>query len=243
MKIEGTYTFDAARDIVWQAFLDPEILAKTLPGCEKLDQVDENEYKGVIKVKVGPVQGQFQGAVRLSDLQPPEGYHMRVSGRGPAGFVNGEGNIKLEGQGETTLLHYVGTAQVGGRIASVGQRLIDSTSKALIRQALESLHSQIQTKQQASQPEVPAASEASATAEQTASASFEYPGGHLRLEAPSQTQFAVDVAKDVLDDLIPPEKRSTLIAAVLGMLAIFLFTEWWTKRLARRVADILEQRR
>lgn len=237
MKIEGTYTFDAERDIVWQAFLDPEILAKTLPGCEKLEQVDENKYKGVIKVKVGPVQGQFQGAVSLSDLQPPERYHMQVNGRGPAGFVNGEGNIKLEDQGETTLLHYTGTAQVGGRIASVGQRLIDSTSKALIRQALESLHSQIQTKQQASQPE------ASATVEQTASASFEYPGGHLRLEAPSQTQFAVDVARDVLDDLIPPGKRSTLVAAVLGVLAIFLFSEWWLNRLARRVADILEQRR
>lgn len=236
MKIEGTYTFDAERDIVWQAFLDPEILAKTLPGCEKLEQVDENKYKGVIKVKVGPVQGQFQGAVSLSDLQPPEGYHMQVNGRGPAGFVNGEGNIKLEDQGETTLLHYTGTAQVGGRIASVGQRLIDSTSKALIRQALESLHSQIQTKQPASQPEAPATSEASATVEQTASTSSE-------LEAPSQTQFAVDVARDVLDDLIPPEKRSTLIAAGLGMLAIFLFTEWWINRLARRVADILEQRR
>lgn len=237
MKIEGTYTFDAARDVVWQAFLDPEILAKTLPGCEKLEQVDENEYKGVIKVKVGPVQGQFQGAVSLSDLQPPEGYHMQVNGRGPAGFVNGEGNIKLEDQGETTLLHYTGTAQVGGRIASVGQRLIDSTSKALIRQALESLHSQVQTKQQVSQPEAPAA------VKRTASPSLEYPGGHLRLEAPSQTQFAVDVARDVLDDLIPPEKRSTLIVAVLGVLAIFLFSEWWTKRLARRVADILEQRR
>lgn len=230
MKVEGTYTFDAARDIVWQAFLDPEILAKTLPGCEKLEQVDENKYKGVIKVKVGPVQGQFQGAVSLSDLQPPEGYHLQVSGRGPAGFVNGEGNIKLEDQGETTLLHYTGTAQVGGRIASVGQRLIDSTSKALIRQALESLHSQLQTKQQTSQPE------AQAAVEQATSASLE-------LEAPSQTQFAVDVARDVLDDLIPPEKRSTLIAAVLGVLAIFLFTEWWINRLARRVADILEQRR
>jgi carbon monoxide dehydrogenase subunit G len=225
--------------VVWQAFLNPEVLAKTLPGCEKLEQVDENEYRGVIKVKVGPVQGQFQGSVSLTNLNPPVGYRMQVSGQGPAGFMNGEGDIKLEEQNGATLLQYEGTAQVGGRIASVGQRLIDSSSKALIRQALESLHNQIKAARQA----VPPQPQGAPSQPQPASAPAAPAPVPFELEAPSQTQFAFDVAKDVLDDLLPPEKRSTLIAIVLGILAIFLLTEWWINRLAHRVADILEQRR
>jgi hypothetical protein len=116
--------------------------------------------------------------------------------------------------------------------------LIDSSSKALIRQALESLHNQIKAAQA-----VPPQQQGAPSQPQPASAPAAPAPVPFELEAPSQTQFAFDVAKDVLDDLLPPEKRSTLIAIVLGILAIFLLTEWWINRLAHRVADILEQRR
>ena len=131
MKLEGTYTFDAPRDIVWNALLDPEVLAGALPGCERLDQIGDNQYQGAIKIRVGPVQGKFQGKVTLLDLNEPDQYRMVVDGKGAPGFMKGEGRIELEPEGDTTLMHYTGEAQVGGRIASGGQRLLDSSAKAL----------------------------------------------------------------------------------------------------------------
>ena len=244
MKLEGTYTFDAPRDAVWEAFLDPDVLVKALPGTEKLEKVGQNDYKGAIKLKVGPVMGQFQGTVTLSDLKPPESYHMVVNGRGPAGFLKGEGDIKLEAEGDQTVLHYEGTAQVGGRLASVGQRLIDSTSKALTRQALENLHNQIKANQQGERqgtaPVQPAKTVETPTPLPVEGLAPSPPS--TEYEPPSQAQFALDIARDVFNDLIPPEKQSTMIAAVLGVLAIFIFSEWWTNRLARRVANYLEKK-
>jgi hypothetical protein len=235
VKLEGSYTFEAPRDVVWEALLDPDVLVNALPGTEKLEKVGENDYKGTLKIKVGPVQGQFQGTVTLSDLKPPKTYKMSVNGRGPAGFMRGEGNVRLEIEGDTTVMHYDGDAQVGGRIASVGQRLIDSTSKQITRQALENIHKQItvnQTVQTAPSPQVDE-NESPATA----------PASDAEYEPPSQAQFAVDVARDVFDDLVPLEKRPILIAAILGVLAMFIVLNWWTNRLAHRVAYILEQRR
>ena len=147
MRLEGTYTFEAPRQAVWEALMDPDVLAKVMPGCEKLEQLEENKYKGILNVKVGPVQGKFEGVVTITEVNPPEGYSIQVDGRGPAGFMKGVGQIRLEDQGETTLIHYGGDAQVGGRIASVGQRLLDTTAKSMSRQSLEGLHNQIKARQ------------------------------------------------------------------------------------------------
>src|SRR5262245_37321960 len=157
MKLDGSYTFDAPRDVVWEALLDPEVLARVMPGCEKLEQVGENEYKGTLKIKVGPVQGAFEGLVTLSDINPPDSYHMSVDGKGGPGFMRGEGQVILEPQGDATIMHYTGEAQVGGRIASVGQRLLDSSAKALTRQSLDGLNKQIQARLQADQTPTPVA--------------------------------------------------------------------------------------
>jgi carbon monoxide dehydrogenase subunit G len=147
VRLEGTYTFEAPRQAVWEALMDPEVLAKVMPGCEKLEQLEENKYKGTLNVKVGPVQGKFEGVVTITEVNPAEGYSIQVDGRGPAGFMKGVGQIRLEDQGETTLIHYGGDAQVGGRIASVGQRLLDTTAKSMTRQSLEGLHNQIKARQ------------------------------------------------------------------------------------------------
>jgi carbon monoxide dehydrogenase subunit G len=255
VKLEGTYTFEAPRNTVWQAFLNPDILAKALPGTQKLEKIGENDYKGAMKVKVGPVQGQFQGTVTLSDLNPPESYTMSVNGRGPAGFMKGEGKIRLEAQGDETLMSYEGDAQVGGRIASVGQRLIDSTSKALTRQALENIHQQIKAGQGVeeleadSTPVTDTAAPVSPNSEQTDPtkhqqvplAAMPSPSSSSATPEPSQTEFAVNVAKDVLDDLIPADKRP-ILALGLGFLVMFIVVEWWTIYLARRVAYMIEKR-
>lgn len=150
MKIQGSYVFEAPREQVWRALLDPGILARTLPGCEKLERVAENEFRGVLNVQVGPVKGQFQGSLLISDLKPAEGYHMKLDGKGPAGFMTGEGDLTLAGTGSATTLTYDLDSQVGGRIAGVGQRLLESSTKSITRLGLEGLAREI-----AAMPAVP----------------------------------------------------------------------------------------
>lgn len=231
MKLEGTYTFDAPRETVWKALLDPEVLARTMPGCEKLEQIGENEYKGALKIRVGPVQGQFEGIVNLSDIQAPVSYRMQVDGKGAPGFMKGVGEVRLEDQGESTLMHYTGEAQVGGRIASVGQRLLDSSAKALTRQSLDGLHEQIKARVQVS-----ASSQAEeiliSPASQTAAAS-----------SASQVEFAMGVAKHLVDDLVPAPQRPKLIAAGLIFLGSLLVLNWWMNAIARKVAKEVWERR
>jgi carbon monoxide dehydrogenase subunit G len=231
VKLEGTYTFDAPRETVWQALLDPEVLARTMPGCEKLEQIGENEYKGALKIRVGPVQGQFEGIVNLSNINAPESYRMQVDGKGAPGFMKGVGEGRLEDQGEATLMHYTGEAQVGGRIASVGQRLLDSSAKALTRQSLDGLHEQIKARVQASASHH--AEEALIGAQlQAAEAS-----------SPSQVEFAMGVAKHLVDDLVPAPQRPKLVAASLIFLGSLVVLNWWMNAIARKVAKEVWERR
>lgn len=231
MKLEGTYTFDAPRDAVWQALLDPEVLARTMPGCEKLEQIGENEYKGALKIRVGPVQGQFEGIVNLSNINPPESYRMQVDGKGAPGFMKGVGEVRLEDQGEATLMHYTGEAQVGGRIASVGQRLLDSSAKALTRQSLDGLHEQIKARVQASASDH--AEEALVGTQPQA----------VEASSPSQVEFAMGVAKHLVDDLVPAPQRPKLIAAGLIFLGSLVVLNWWMNTIARKVAKEVWERR
>jgi carbon monoxide dehydrogenase subunit G len=144
VDLEGTYTFNAPRDLVWEALMDPQVIADILPGCETMEEVEPNSYRAVIKIKVGPVQGNFEGTVRLSNIQELGSYHMDVSGRGAPGFVTGAGDLRLEPQGNDTLMTYKGTASVGGKLAGVGQRLLDSSAKFIVQQGLDALNKQIQ---------------------------------------------------------------------------------------------------
>lgn len=236
MKIEGNYTFDAPRDVVWEMFLDPEVLARTMPGCRKLELVGENEYEGVMQMRVGPVQGTFQGNVHLTDLQAPETYHMKVDGRGPAGFVRGEGDVRLEQTDEGTIMHYSGDAQVGGRLAQVGQRLLDSSARAITKQSLDNLAKQVDARQKKGDAEEGNGE----SAEDGSAAEDEAPA------APTQTEFAVGVAREMMNDLVPPEQRPELMrtgAAVVGILfVIMLIVNWWTSLLAGKIAKRLQEK-
>ncbi|MXW02679.1 MAG: carbon monoxide dehydrogenase subunit G [Holophagales bacterium] len=144
MKIKGSHTLAVPRGVVWEAILDPEVLSRTLPGCEDMAPVGDNRFRGKLKMKVGPVQGVFEGGVELLDLDPPNGYRLKMDGKGAPGFVNGNGSLRLEDTDDGgTLLHYEIDAQVGGRIAAVGQRLLDSSAKVLTRQGLQGLEQQL----------------------------------------------------------------------------------------------------
>ena len=142
MKLEGDYLFDASVPEVWSALFDPVILAAVMPGCEKLELVGD-QYVGDIKVKVGPIQGKFTGKVDLKDKDEPRSYTMIVDGRGAPGFVKATAAVKLAAEGDKTRVSYDTDAQIGGKIASVGQRLIDASSRAIVKQSLEGLHQQI----------------------------------------------------------------------------------------------------
>lgn len=211
MKLAGEYTFDAPQDMVWEALQDPAVLASIMPGCEKLELIGENEYEGALKIKVGPVQGAFQGNVKLEDINRPDSYSMAVKGKGAPGFVNGTGHVQLTGQGDTTLMAYQGDVQVGGRIASVGQRLLDSSAKAIIKQSLEGLNAVIKSRV-AGPPQT----------ETTDGASAPQPAPAVAVQAPSQMKFAAGVAQEMANDLIPAEYRPYLIAGAIALLAVVM---------------------
>ena len=233
MKIAGDYTFEAPRDLVWEALNDPNVLAQIMPGCEKLVQLGENEYEGALNIKVGPVQGVFQGLIKLTDISAPESYKMQVDGKGAPGFVKGVGGVVLEDQGDTTLMHYDGDAQVGGRIASVGQRLIDSSAKSIIKQSLEGLHQYIKAKNAvvvAAKAAADAAAADAISAEEAAAARQAAVAAAVaaveppKIAAPSQRQVATNVAKDVARDVV--QDNRTLIYAVVAIIVIILLV-WY----------------
>jgi hypothetical protein len=139
VRIAGNYTFEATREEVWSALNDPEVLARTIPGCQRLDEVAENEYESTLKVGLQAVKGVYTGHVKITNHVPPESYEIHVDGKGSNGFLKGAGSIKLRTDGAHTILDYGGEAQVGGTIASVGQRLLDGAAKTMINQSLKAL--------------------------------------------------------------------------------------------------------
>jgi carbon monoxide dehydrogenase subunit G len=130
---------------VWELVRDPEVLSTALPGAQSFEEVGENEYEGKMHVRVGPVSGVFSGRVVVSEEVPPESYTMTVEGKGGPAFVKAVGRVELVDQGDgTTLMKYEGDLQVGGRLISVGQRLLDTVSKKMIRQGLDTLNQALQ---------------------------------------------------------------------------------------------------
>lgn len=211
MKIAGSYTFSAPRNEVWEALQDPGVLTKVLPGCERLEQTGEHEYVGELNIKVGPVQGKFQGNIELEDIDEPNGYSMKVDGRGAPGFVRATARLDLaEAEGGDTTLTYDADAQVGGRIASVGQRLLDSSAKAIIKESLTALDGLF-------------AARASAAAEGKSGEEAESEA--VAAAARSQTQFAAGIAKEVAKDIMPPAAWVAVIVALilLALAILYLF--------------------
>jgi carbon monoxide dehydrogenase subunit G len=134
MKIEGSADIPAPREKVWAAFLDPDVLAQALPGCEKLEAIGPNEYKATMKVGVAAIKGTFEGKVKLSDLEPPNRYRMAVEGSGGPGFVRGDAGMQMSDVDGGTKVSYDADVQVGGLIASVGQRMLGGVTKMMLDQ-------------------------------------------------------------------------------------------------------------
>ncbi|RDD63868.1 CoxG family protein [Ferruginivarius sediminum] len=138
MEMSGEQQIAAPRQTVWEALNDPEILKQCIPGCQHIEKSGDNAFNAKVKAKVGPVNATFSGRVTLSDLNPPESYTISGEGTGgAAGFAKGGAHVKLEDQGDSTLLKYDVDAQVGGKLAQLGQRLIKSTANKYARQFFE----------------------------------------------------------------------------------------------------------
>jgi uncharacterized protein len=148
MILSGTFTFQGSRARVWDILQDPEVLAKALPGTKTLTRVGEDRYQGVMKVNVGPMSAaEFAINVELKDKIAPESFSMLIDGKGAVGFTKGTATIALEEQpGPVTVMTYTSDVQIGGKIAAVGQRLLESVGKMMTRQALEALNKELQAR-------------------------------------------------------------------------------------------------
>ncbi len=139
MKISGAQTLPMSRERAYALLHDPLVLARCMPGCESLERITEDEYAMKMKMALASVSGLFQGKVRTSEPNPPESFRLVVEGAGKIGFMKGDGLLKLVGTDGVTNLTFDGEVLVGGTIASVGQRLIDTTAKMLIKRFFDKL--------------------------------------------------------------------------------------------------------
>jgi len=131
MKLSGSYQINLSKQKVWDALNDPEILKQAIPGCEEFKKNSETEFTATATNKIGPFNASFTGDIELTDLDPPNSYKITGSGNSPVGFASGEATVKLEDHEKGTNLIYEVEANVGGKIAQVGSRLIDMTAKKM----------------------------------------------------------------------------------------------------------------
>lgn len=205
MKIEGEHVFNGPRQEVWQMFYDPAILSSAVPGMEKLEMAADGGYVGIMNVRVGPVSGKFDVKLSLSDINEPESLTLTVDAKGAPGFVKGVGKVHfIETQEGTTIQQYDGDVNIGGALASVGQRMIDSVAKSIIRTAFETLDKALEARLEAKKT-----------------------GKEVAFTPPTTTEFAADVAKEVVGGFTKvPEVRLVLyilpVVAVILILAIIL---------------------
>lgn len=145
MIVEGTHAFTAAPEAVWESLLDPAVIAKAMPGTKELVLTAPNQYRGKMQVGVGPITAaEFDLRIELSDLAPPKRFVMSIDGSGRFGFTKGRAEVGLEPDAAGTRMAYRADLKVGGKIAAVGQRLLDVVSRAMLRTGLEALGREVE---------------------------------------------------------------------------------------------------
>ena len=210
MEMTGEYKISAPRQKVWEALNDPEILKTCIPGCQELNKESDTELSATVKSKVGPVSATFKGKVTLSDIDAPNGYKISGEGTGGvAGFAKGGAEVNLADDGDGTLLTYTATGQVGGKLAQIGSRLIDSTAKKMANEFFGKFAEVV--------GDANAAPEASASAEATAPAA----AGSEPAATPAAAPAAAEPAKSG-GSISPVVWVGGLIVAVIVVLALLI---------------------
>ena len=145
MKIEGTHELQASPQRVFETLIDPQVLQRCIPGCERLEESGEDSYAVTLRAGVGSIKGVFTGNVRLEDVQPPRHFRMIVDGKGQPGFIKGAGDIDIEAREGATTVSYKGDIQVGGTIAGVGQRMLQGAAKMMATQFFTAIEAEAKT--------------------------------------------------------------------------------------------------
>lgn len=143
MKFAGTAALPAPPEEVWSLLTDPSRLARLLPGCERLDPDGPDRYKAAVKFGIAAISGKYAGTLEFAEKKPPHSLTLKMDGKGLPGFVTGEGRIELTPKGDDTELTYSGEAQVGGLIASVGQRMLDAAGRKIVQQFFEAVRAEL----------------------------------------------------------------------------------------------------
>ncbi len=147
MDMSGEERIAAPREVVWAALNDPEILKQCIPGCQSLEMKSPTELSATVKIRIGPVSASFTGEVVLSNINAPESYTISGEGKGGiAGFARGGADVALVEDGPETVLRYEAKAEIGGKLAQLGSRLIDSTSKKLAQQFFADFNTTVSSK-------------------------------------------------------------------------------------------------
>jgi len=155
MEISGLRTFDAPQQMVWEVLTDPDTLKRTLPGCQKFEPLGDGKYDISMSIGIAAIKGTYSGTVHLLNEQPPDSYTLKVSAKGAVGFIDGQGDFKLapaEGGSEKTELSYTGHAQVGGKIAGVGQRLLHAGANLVIGMFFKALEKEVEKRKEGKAP-------------------------------------------------------------------------------------------
>ncbi|TCS34371.1 enoyl-CoA hydratase/carnithine racemase [Paucimonas lemoignei] len=202
MEMKDEIRLEARRAVVWEALNDPEVLKACIPGCESLEKNSDTELVSLVVVKVGPIKAKFSGKVTLTDIVPMESYRLIGEGQGGvAGFAKAEITVQLEDEGASTLLRYGVTANIGGKIAQLGSRMIDSTARKMADQFFASFNEVIQSRTGAAQADAGAAavSGVAASSGETASTSV--------ATAVPEAGGAMPVSDDILVTLVDVQEE------------------------------------
>jgi uncharacterized protein len=157
MDMNGEQRIEAPREAVWAALNDPEVLKQCIPGCENITKTSDTEMEAACTLKVGPIKASFKGKVTLSEIDPPNGYRITGEGTGGmAGHAKGGAKVTLAADGEATIIHYDVKAEVGGKLAQLGSRLIDVTAKKLAGEFFEKFGKVVAPAPEIVTPEEPA---------------------------------------------------------------------------------------
>ena len=157
MELTGTQTLPVSQQIAWDALNDPEILKASITGCEQLDRISDHEFSAAVTAAIGPVKARFKAKLTLSEIDAPNSYKIRFDGQGgAAGFGKGEAKVALTAEGATTRLDYIAQANVGGKLAQIGSRLVDAASKKLADEFFNKFNAEL--KRRYAPPELAAAS-------------------------------------------------------------------------------------
>lgn len=163
MKLAGTASLPAPPSEVWSLLTDPSRLSRLLPGCERLEPDGPDRFKAAVKFGIAAISGKYAGTVEFAQKKPPHSLVLKLDGKGLPGFVKGEGRIELTAKGGETDIAYTGEAQVGGLIASVGQRMLDAAARKIVQQFFDSAKAELASAKTAADSSAPPKSHKKAT--------------------------------------------------------------------------------